>query len=44
MLGCVTNNEGSVKTILKNGGVLSEEKPYGDKEMAYIFWIDLTES
>jgi len=43
MLGCYTDNEGSIKTIQKYGGKLAEEKPYSDGKQMYIYWINLME-
>lgn len=42
MLGCYSDNEGSVKTILKNKGILEQEKPYSDGKPMQIYGIDLT--
>lgn len=39
MLGCYTDNAGSVKTIQKCGGKLVEEKLYSDGKPMYIYWI-----
>lgn len=39
MLGCYTDNEGSVKTIQKCGGRLTEEKLYTDGNPMNIYWI-----
>lgn len=41
MLGCYTDNIGSVKIIKKCGGALSEEKLYLDGKPMYIYWIPL---
>lgn len=43
MLGCYTDNVGSIKTIYKYGGKLAEEKPYSDGKPMYVYWINLTE-
>jgi len=42
MLGCYTSNLPSVKTIVKNGGVLSETKPLTDGKLVNIYWIETT--
>lgn len=41
MLGCYTDNQGSIKTIVNNGGVLAQEKPYTDGKPMYIYQINL---
>ena len=43
MLGCYTDNIGSIKTIQKYRGKLVQEKPYSDGKPMYIYWISLTE-
>jgi len=43
MLGCYTDNTGSIKTIQKYGGKPVEEKPYSDGKPMYVYWISLTE-
>ena len=42
MLGCYTDNTGSIKTIQKYGGKLVQEKLYSDGKPMYIYWISLT--
>jgi predicted acetyltransferase len=41
MLGCYSDNEASIKTILKFGGVLDEIKPYADGKTINVYWINL---
>ena len=41
MLGCYSDNEASIKTILKCGGVLDETKPYADGKSMNVYWISL---
>ncbi|WP_195267267.1 GNAT family N-acetyltransferase [Eubacterium sp. 1001713B170207_170306_E7] len=43
MLGCYADNVGSIKTMLKCGGVLKEEKPYIDGKPICIYWITIRE-
>jgi len=43
MLGCYTDNIGSIKTIQKHGGKPIQQKPYSDGKPMYIYWISLTE-
>ena len=43
MLGCYADNMGSIKTMLKCGGVLKEEKPYIDGKPVCIYWITIKE-
>ena len=40
-LGCYTDNEASIRTILANGGMQVEEKDYLDGEPMFIFEIPL---
>ena len=41
MLSCYADNIGSIKTIKKNNGVLTEEKNYPDGRPMHVYWIDL---
>ena len=41
MLGCYKDNEASIKTIEKNGGVLERERPYLDGRPMLVYWIEL---
>lgn len=41
MLGCYSDNLASKKTIIKNGGKLTEIKPFMDGNMMDIYWIEL---
>jgi len=41
MLGCYTDNMGSIKTIQKYNGKLVEEKLYSDGKPMCIYWISL---
>lgn len=41
MLGCYSDNMGSIKTIERCGGVLSEEKVYTDGKPMCVYWIPL---
>lgn len=43
MIGCYTDNIGSIKTIQKCRGKLVEEKLYSDGKPMYIYWISLRE-
>ena len=40
-LGCYTDNEVSIRTILANGGMQVEEKDYLDGKPMFIFEITL---
>lgn len=40
-LGCYASNEASIRTIMANGGVLTEEKPYLDGIPMHIYEITL---
>ncbi|NLX76042.1 MAG: GNAT family N-acetyltransferase [Clostridiaceae bacterium] len=42
MLGCYSDNWGSIRTIEKCGGVLTETKPYIDEKPMNIYWIELS--
>ena len=42
MLGCYADNIGSIKTILKNGGILTNTKPYYDGKLVNIYQISTT--
>ncbi len=41
MLGCYADNIASVRTIEQCGGIRTEEKPYTDGKLMYIYWITL---
>lgn len=41
MLGCYSDNAGSIKAIQKNGGKLMQEKLYSDGKPMHIYWINL---
>lgn len=41
MLGCYADNLASKRTIVKCGGVLTEEKPYADGRPMEVYWITL---
>lgn len=41
MLGCFSDNMGSIKTITNCGGKLTESKPYINGDQMNVYWIDI---
>jgi len=41
MLGCYSDNWGSIRVIEKSGGVLAETKPYLDGKPMNVYWIEI---
>lgn len=41
MLGCLNNNEASIKTIMKCGGKFTESKINPNEQKLNIYWIGL---